>query len=476
MPRTCFTLLASGLMAIAVACGGGDESTPTATPTAAVALTSTATATAAAAATTVASSSTATSGGAGAAAAVFAAVSPGIAFVETYGGTGSAILLDERRLITNAHVVWPYETLRVVFPDGTEFIDAPVSSWDLMADLAIIELPAGHGIEPLVFGDPRSFAVGTELYLIGYPAETERFPQPTISRGVLSRFREWERADVTYVQTDASITGGQSGGALVSAAGEVVGLSGFSFGEQAFGIALSAPDVEKRIALLSEGGGGDTLSERRLPMNAEESKLELTLDNYYDERAFVYPPASGPAVTLSVTSENDVFFNVTDAFGHEIVSADESLSGEEFAIVNTDLGWPAVVRLGQYGITTTTVIIESSAPLALLDDPDDARLLRRGKTHAGNLDYVGDFDYFEIDLDAGETVRLGVDTVMFDPVVRIDRADSLDSALGYDDDSGGGTFGLNSLLEFTATEAGRYLVVVNDAKSAETGGYYLVVE
>lgn len=469
MPRTWIMLLASSVIGLAIACGGGDAE-PTVTPTAVVTLTPTATAT------TAASSPTATNGETGAPEAVFAAVSPGIAFVQTYGGTGSGILLDERRLITNAHVVWPYESVRVVFPDGTEFVDASVSSWDLMADLAIIELPAGHGIEPLVFGDPRSFPVGTELYLIGYPAETERFPQPTISRGVLSRFRAWEQADVTYVQTDASITGGQSGGALVSAAGEVVGLSGFSFGEQAFGIALSAPDVEKRIALLSEGGGGDTLSERRLPMNAEESKLELNLVNYYDERAFVYPPLSGREVTLSVSSENDIFFSVTDPFGSEIVSVDERLSGEEFAILNTDLGWPAVVRLGQYGITATTVTIESSAPLAVLDDPDDARLLRRGKTYAGNLDYVGDFDYFEIDLAAGETVSLGVDTVMFDPVLRIDLADNLGAELGYDDDSGGGTFGRNSLLEFTATEARRYLVVVNDVNAAATGGYYLVVE
>lgn len=40
-------------------------------------------------------------------------------------------------MVTNAHVVWPFETVRVTFPDGSEHLDVPVIGWDLMADLAI---------------------------------------------------------------------------------------------------------------------------------------------------------------------------------------------------------------------------------------------------------------------------------------------------------------------------------------------------
>ena len=406
---------------------------------------------------------------------MFAAVSPGIAFVETPTGTGSSILLDERRLITNSHVVWPFESVRVVFPDGTEFPDAPVVAWDLMTDLAIIELPAGHGIAPLTFGDPRSFPVGTELFLIGYPAETERFPQPTVSRGVLSRFREWEQAAVTYVQTDASITGGQSGGALVSSAGEVVGLSGFSFGDQAFGLALSGPDVQSRIELLSAGGGDDTLSDRGVPTSGTLSTVELTLENYYDERGFVIPETSGP-VSISVTSESDIFFAVTDAWGDTIYEVDDGLTGEEFGTVDTDFGAPFVVRVGQFDLAPTSVVIESSSPLATLVDPDDTRLLQRGQTYVGNMDYAGDLDYYEIDLTEGETVSILVDSVMFDPEIYVDLADNPGAELGHDDDSGGGPFGLSSLIEFTAPKTARYLVNVNDVYRLETGAYYLVVE
>jgi S1-C subfamily serine protease len=467
MSRNWITLLATGLTTIAVACGGGDESTPTATPTAAVALTSTATA----------SPATASAGnGAMSPDAVYAAVSPAIAFVETSIGTGSAILLDERRLITNSHVVWPFEQVRVVFPDGTEFLDAPVVAFDLMTDLAIIELPAGHGIQPVGFGDPSRFPVGTELFLIGYPGEGEAYPQPTISRGVLSRFREWPQADVTYVQTDAAIAGGQSGGALVSNAGLVVGLSGFSFADAAFGLALSGPDVQARIELLSSGVVADTASDRALPTVAKINSMKLTLENYYDERAFVIPKASGPAVSISVTSTEDIFFVVTDAWGDTIVEVDDTLDGEEFALLDTDVGAPFIIRVGQFGITPVTLVIESSAPLASLGDQDDARLLQRGTTYVGSMDNPADLDYFEIDLAEGERVTIAVDTVMFDPEVRIDVVDNPDAELARDDDSGGGPFGLNSLLEFTAPETARYLVIVNDVYVTETGAYYLVVD
>ena len=461
------TLLAGGVAAAVVACGGGEETT--ATPTAVLQVSATATATATEAGTT-------TAGGPLSPEAVFAAVSPAIAFVETPSGTGSSILLSERQLITNAHVVWPFTEVRVVFPDGTELEDAPVLAWDLMADLAIIELPRGHGIAPVTFGDPRVFAVGTELFLIGYPAETERFPQPTISRGVLSRFRVWDQAGVTYVQTDASITGGQSGGALVSSAGEVVGLSGFSFGDQAFGLALSGPDVERRIGLLSSGELADTASDRGMPTIAKLTTVELTLENYYDERAFVIPEAGGSSVLISVTGESDLFFTVTDAWGSTIVEADDTLSGEESALVDTEFGAPFVIRVGQFDIAPVTAVIRSEVPLAALLDPDDTRLLHRGETYVGHMDYAGDLDYFEIDLAAGEHVRIGVDTVMFDPEIYIDLADNPDAELGHDDDSGGGPFGLNSLLDFTAPETARYLVNINDVNRLDTGAYYLVVD
>ena len=83
------------------------------------------------------------------------------------------------------------------------------------------------GAPPLTLSDGEDLAIGSELYLVGYPAEMELFPQPTITSGILSRLREWERAGITYFQTDAAIAGGQSGGVLVDARANVIGISGW---------------------------------------------------------------------------------------------------------------------------------------------------------------------------------------------------------------------------------------------------------
>ena len=96
-------------------------------------------------------------------------------------------------MLTNAHVVWPYTEARVVFPDGTEVAEASVLGWDLMADLAILDVAAADRLPAAVrFGSGEELAIGTELYLIGYPAETDEFPQPTLTRGILSRVRSWD--------------------------------------------------------------------------------------------------------------------------------------------------------------------------------------------------------------------------------------------------------------------------------------------
>ena len=150
-------------------------------------------------------------------------------FVETDGGTGSGLLLDSSTVLTAAHVLYPHRSARIVFPHGTELLEVPVIGWDLMADVAVlgpIEADPLPAIPP--FDLTEGLAIGADLFTIGYPGEVESFPQPTISRGILSRYRRWSDQEVTYLQTDAALDGGQSGGVLASAAGAVVGMTLYS--------------------------------------------------------------------------------------------------------------------------------------------------------------------------------------------------------------------------------------------------------
>ena len=116
---------------------------------------------------------------------VFAAISPSVAFVDLPDSSGSGFLIDGGYLVTNAHVVWPYTEARVVFPDGSEHKDVPVVNWDLLADLAVLG-PVETKFPPLALADGEGLPIGSEVYLIGYPGEVEKHPQPTLTRGVIS--------------------------------------------------------------------------------------------------------------------------------------------------------------------------------------------------------------------------------------------------------------------------------------------------
>ena len=81
------------------------------------------------------------------------------------------------------------------------------------------------------------------------------------------------------------------------------------------------------------------------------------------------------------------------------------------------------------------VQVAGDAPLVALADPDAGVSLELPVRHVGALDYPYDIDYYLISLDAGETVRVLVDSLLTDPYLRIDYRYSPD--ISADDDSGG---------------------------------------
>ena len=171
---------------------------------------------------------------------VFASVSPAVVFVQAGPGSGSGLLLNSNSILTAAHVLYPHRSARIVFSDGTELLDVPLIAWNLLTDIAVLG-PVQLDSPPArpSFDSSNSLPVGAELFAIGYPGEVESFPLPTISRGILSRYRLWPDQQVTYLQTDATVDGGQSGGVLVSASGAVVGMTGFAWDAGHFALAMS---------------------------------------------------------------------------------------------------------------------------------------------------------------------------------------------------------------------------------------------
>ena len=404
---------------------------------------------------------------------VYEAIAPAVVFVETDGGTGSGLVLESRTILTAAHVVYPYRSARIVFPHGTELLDVPVIGWDLMADVAVLG-PVPVDTMPALppFDTSNRLAIGADLFVIGYPGEEEAFPQPTISRGILSRYRRWADQEATYLQTDASLDDGQSGGVVASSAGAVVGMTVFGGHFGHFGMALSAADVLPRAAALLAGGDPAELGDRGWREAPQATPIRLSLDNLWAERAFVIEAQADQEVTFAVRSRSDVAAAIVDGAGYSLAEADENEFGTESITVTLDGVPPFFLLVEQFSEDTAHVTVEGDASLTPLNDADDGIILDLPGRQAGAIDYPYDLDYYLLPLNAGDVVRVLVDSTQIDPLVRIDFYDS--PAAAEDDDSGGGVFGLNAELVYRAEEDRTYRIAIDDP-GGDTGGYTLTL-
>ncbi|MEM7112545.1 MAG: serine protease [Chloroflexota bacterium] len=406
---------------------------------------------------------------------IFSLVSPSVAFVETGNATGSGVLIDGGYILTNAHVVWPYQSVRIVFADGSEYLDVPLFNWDLMTDLALVG-PIDTELAPLPLVDGEDTVVGSEVFLIGYPGEVEEFPQPTITQGLISRLREWETADMTYFQTDALIAGGQSGGALVSDMGDVIGISGFAFTEADFGLVASSADIQGRVERLAAGEDVAGLGERRVPQGGTGITHTAPLTNYWDSQIFVLNEEPGTAVDLTADSTLDAAVTVIDSYGEEIVFIDETYSGAENGTAEISFMEPHFVIVEQYTEESGNVVITGSHNLAPYDDPDDGLSPALGETIRANMDYPGDLDHFPISLTQGDVINIKADATAIDPFIFISFEGAGDEQFISDDDSGGGLFGLDAELTFEAPHTGVFDIIIQDSVGIDTGGYFLTVD
>ena len=405
---------------------------------------------------------------------VYALVSPSVPFIETPAGTGSGVLIEGGYVVTNYHVVWLYGAARVVFPDGAEMQNVPVVGWDSMADLAVLG-PVDVSARPLKLEDGEGMGPGSELFLLGYPAEVEEFPEPTITRGILSRFREWERLGMTYLQTDAAIAGGQSGGALVNSQGGVVGISTFSFSEAGFGLATSAADVGPIVEKLIQGEFTPGQGDRSFSSGGGDFKFNVELVNKWDFRNFVLNAAAGTILHAEIEGPGDGLFRVYDVNGL-LLEVDDFETGIEAGAVELPADGIHFLQVELFAGESSTFDLTSTLRLEPFHDADDGWTIVVGETVVGNIDFHSDYDWYSIRLEEGETVRISTDSINVDTFLYVDFPDSHVEQIVSDDDSGGGLFGLNSDLVYRAPVTGEYFIAVTDAVGDWFGGYYLSVQ
>ncbi len=164
-------------------------------------------------------------------------------------GAGTLVEPAAGLVLTNYHVVEDMDAPRVTFSDGAQF-DGKVVEFDRKIDLALIEIPPQKRPAP-VFGDATTLKPGEELYAIGNPRRLGF----SVARGIVS-FVGRPVEGLKYLQTDLPINEGNSGGPLVNARGELIGVMTFVLKHaQGLSFALPARYAQARFKRLGEASG-----------------------------------------------------------------------------------------------------------------------------------------------------------------------------------------------------------------------------
>jgi S1-C subfamily serine protease len=140
------------------------------------------------------------------------------------GNVGSGVVFDAKRglIITNNHVIDRADDITVIFTDGRVFKAKRVGT-DPEFDLAVISVDADN-LPSIPFGDSRQLEVGDFVLAIGYPANIGQSVTSGIVSG-LHRTNVGVEQFENFIQTDAAIYPGNSGGALVDLQGDLVGIN-----------------------------------------------------------------------------------------------------------------------------------------------------------------------------------------------------------------------------------------------------------
>ncbi|HBS49539.1 MAG TPA: serine protease [Rhodobacteraceae bacterium] len=175
-------------------------------------------------------------------------------------GLGSGFILDseegEAWIVTNNHVVEGADSVTIRLGDGREY-DAQIVGLDPATDLAVLRIETG-GIElpELELGSSDELRVGEEVFAVGNPFGLGG----TVTKGIVSaKGRDINAGPYAdFIQTDAAINRGNSGGPLFNMEGDVVGVNSAIYspngGSVGLGFAVAADIVDKVVADLRDDG------------------------------------------------------------------------------------------------------------------------------------------------------------------------------------------------------------------------------
>ncbi|MDB3963901.1 trypsin-like peptidase domain-containing protein [Flavobacteriaceae bacterium] len=140
-------------------------------------------------------------------------------------GTGSGVIISpDGYIITNYHVIENSTEVIVTTNDNKEY-EAEIIGIDKVYDIAVLKINSDLNLNYVFFGDSDSTLVGEWVLAVGNPYNLNS----TVTAGIISSksrdLNEYDQKNQSFIQTDAAVNFGNSGGALVNTKGELIGIN-----------------------------------------------------------------------------------------------------------------------------------------------------------------------------------------------------------------------------------------------------------
>ena len=223
-------------------------------------------------------------------------------------GTG-VIVSSDGYILTNKHVAGDAKTITVVLHDGTTYNNARLVAVDPLNDIAFIKVDDVSDLKAASLGDSKTITAGQQVVAIGNALGQY---QNSVTSGIISGTgRSLTATDGSgtmserlsdMIQTDAAINSGNSGGPLINAAGEVIGINtATSASGENVGFAIPIASVKGMLSQLVEGGKAErayvgVYSVDITPDYAKENNLPVTTGTYiYSSQAYSAILSGSPA-------------------------------------------------------------------------------------------------------------------------------------------------------------------------------------
>jgi len=160
-------------------------------------------------------------------------------------GQGSGVIVDPQGyIVTNAHVVHAAAEIEVALSDG-RVLPARIVGADAATDVAVLKVTA-NGLTAAPWGDSDELDVGALVWAVGSPFGL----QSSITFGIISAKHRGDLAGDVYqdfLQTDAAVNPGNSGGPLVDAQGRIIGINTAIVGDSYRGVSFAVPSSVAKL-------------------------------------------------------------------------------------------------------------------------------------------------------------------------------------------------------------------------------------